>query len=182
MHTRDHRESRAILTTGLVLFLSLPLVSTHTQTKPVDWQPFQFLLGEWIGEGSGSPGQGEGGFTFSFDLQNTILVRKNYANYTATKEHPAFSHNDLMVMYQEEGKTRAVYFDNEKHVINYIVSFSADSNSIIFLSDPVPSAPRFRMTYTKSGTESVKIAFEIAPPGKPESFAPYIEAAARRKK
>ena len=182
MPTQSHRESRAILIAGFIFVLMLPRSSVKSQTMPVDWRPFRFLLGEWIGEGSGSPGQGEGGFTFSYDLQNTILVRKNYANYTATKEHPAFSHNDLMVMYQEEGKTRAVYFDNEKHVINYIVSFSADSNSIIFLSDPVPSAPRFRMTYTKSGTESVKIAFEIAPPGKPESFAPYIEAAARRKK
>ena len=182
MQTPNHRRPRLILILRVLFLLLLPPTSATTQTRPTDWRPFQFLVGEWIGEGRGSPGEGEGGFTFSYDLQNTILVRKNHANYPATKERPAFSHNDLMVMYQEEGRTRAVYFDNEKHVINYGVTFSADSNSIVFISDAVASSPRFRMTYTKSGTGSVKIAFEIAPPGKPDSFVPYIEAAAHRKK
>jgi hypothetical protein len=164
-----------------ILLLSQP-ASAQQRSKIVNWHAFEFLLGEWIGEGSGDPGRGEGGFTYSLDLQNTILVRKNWANYPATKDRPAFSHNDLMILHQEAGKIRAVYFDNEQHVINYGVTVSNDSNSVVFVSEVTASAPRFRLTNTKSGTDSIKITFEIAPPGKPESFAPYIEAVAHRKK
>jgi hypothetical protein len=139
-------------------------------------------MGEWVGEGTGAPGEGTGGFTFSYDLQNTVLVRKNYANYPATKDRPAFTHDDLMIVYQESGKTRAIYFDNEQHVINYSVTVSSDSGSIVFVSDAVPSTPRFRLTNTKMSTDKMAITFEIAPPGKPEAFTRYIEAVARRKK
>jgi hypothetical protein len=158
------------------------LLAAQQAAKPVDWSAFQFLAGEWVGEGSGDPGQGTGGFTFAFDLQNTILVRKNYADYPATKDRPAFSHNDLMIVYREGDRFRATYFDNEQHVITYTVSFAKDSSAVIFVSDVMPGAPRFRLTNTRKGTDSVKITFEIAPPGQPETFNRYIDAVARRKK
>jgi hypothetical protein len=138
-------------------------------------------MGEWVGEGTGMPGEGAGGFSFAYDLQNTVLVRKNFADYPATKDRPAFRHEDLMIVYQEGGKTRATYFDNEQHVINYSVSVSVDSSSIVFVSDASASSPRFRLTNKKSGTDKIAITFEIAPPGKPEAFTRYIEAKARRK-
>lgn len=172
-----------ILTMALILLLcmSVPL-SAQQSAKPVYWDAYRFLLGEWVGEASGNPGQGNGGFTFSLDLQNTVLVRKNYANYPATKDQPAFSHNDLMIVYQESGIMKADYFDNEQHVIRYTVSVSSDSNSFVFVSDPLDSEPRYRLTNTRQGTDSIKIAFDIAPPGKPDSFTRSIEAVARRKK
>lgn len=149
---------------------------------PADWSAWQFLLGDWVGEGDGTPGQGEGGFTFAPDLQKRVLVRKNFAKYPATKERPAFTHEDLMVVYQEPGKAaRAIYFDNEGHVINYAVEFAKDGNSVTFVSDPSPTAPRFRLTYLKSGSDALGIKFEIAPPGKPDTFSPYINAKAHRK-
>ena len=166
----------------LLCFMQIQSAYSQQPAPPVTWEGYQWLIGEWIGEGTGSPGEGSGGFTFTPDLQNTILVRKNFANYPATKDRPAFSHNDLMVVYHENDKVRAVYFDNEQHVINYTVTFSKDSTSIVFISDIVPGAPRFRLTNAKQGTDSMRITFEIAPPGQPESFNRYIDAVARRKK
>ncbi len=166
----------------MILFTFSQSLTAQQLAKPVDWNAYRFLVGEWVGEGTGDPGQATGGFGFAFDLQNTILVRKNYADYPATKDRPAFSHNDLMVVYREGDKFRAVYFDNEQHVINYAVSFSKDSSAVIFVSDVMSGAPRFRLTNTKQGTDSIKIAFEIAPPGQPEAFNRYIDAVARRKK
>ena len=153
-------------------------------SNPADWEGWKFLLGQWVGEGSGQPGQGSGGFTFVLDLQGKVLVRKNHADYPATKDRPAFTHGDLMVIYHEaEGSpARAIYFDNEGHVIHYDVSFSEDGSTWVFLSDPTPSAPRYRLTYTKEKTGMLGIKFEIAPPGKPEAFSTYIEARARREK
>jgi hypothetical protein len=179
----DYRKIAAVFV-SIVILVSVVTVPMQAQqsTPQINWDGFKFLMGEWVGEGTGAPGEGTGGFTFSFELQNTILVRKNYANYPATKDRPAFRHDDLMVVYQEMGKTKAVYFDNEQHVINYSVSLSNDSNSVVFVSDAIPSAPRFRLTNTKAGMDKITITFEMAPPGKPESFTRYIEAAARRKK
>ena len=150
--------------------------------QPANWDGWKFLMGEWVGEGSGSPGQGEGGFTFSLDLQNRILVRKNFANYPATNNRPAFRHEDLMIVYREPGMaTQAMYLDNEGHVIRYTVAFARDSSSVVFVSAPSNSEPRYRLTNAKEGEGKIGITFEVAPPGKPEAFQQYIKASARRK-
>ena len=146
------------------------------------WAPLSFLLGEWIGEGGGGPGQGSGGFSFTFDLQKTIVVRKNHAEYPATKERPAYSHSDLMIIYPQPGgdRLRGMYFDNEGHVIDYTVEASKDRNEVQFRSEATPSSPGFRLTYKKTGADTLTLKFEIAPPGKPDAFSAYIEASARR--
>jgi hypothetical protein len=163
----------------MVVFLGF-----SAQQKAADpWQAWRFLLGEWTAEGTGRPGEGAGSFTFALDLEGKILVRRNRADYPATKDRPAFSHKDLMVVYPgTEGRgARAIYFDNEGHVIEYAAQSSEDQETWIFLSDPVPSAPRFRLTYTKGDDGTLAVKFESAPPGKPDSFSTYVEGAARRK-
>lgn len=147
----------------------------------VDWSRWQFLMGEWVGEGTGEPGEGTGGFTFALDLQEQILVRKNMALYPATTDRPAFRHDDLLIIYQQGDATRATYFDNEGHVISYHVAFSENERGVIFVSESVPSEPRFRLTYEKEGEAKVSIRFEIAPPGKLDEFAIYLNAQAHRK-
>jgi hypothetical protein len=181
-HLMIRRGAIRIVFIVLLVCLSTGLLSAQPAPQAPNWNAFKFLIGDWVGEGTGAPGEGSGGFSFSYDLQNTVLVRKNFANYPATKDRPAFTHDDLMIVYQEGGKTKAIYFDNEQHVIDYSVSVSSDSNSIVFVSDAMASAPRFRLTNAKAGTDKITITFEIAPPGKPDSFAKYIEAVARRKK
>jgi hypothetical protein len=149
----------------------------HTQ-----WDAWQFLIGEWAGEGGGEPGQGAGVFTLSYDLQERILVRRNRVDYPAAQDRPAFFHEDLTIIYPAAaGTTRAIYFDNEGHVIHYAVEFVDSLSSIVFLSDRVPGAPRFRLTYLKAGEDEVNIRFEIAPPDQPDAFARYTEGVVQRK-
>ena len=69
----------------LLLCSSAGMLLAQPQPTPVSWKAFQFLVGEWVGEGTGAPGEATGGFTFSLDLQNTVLVRKNYADYPGDK-------------------------------------------------------------------------------------------------
>jgi hypothetical protein len=150
--------------------------------KPAGWGPVQYLVGDWAGEGGGGPGQGSGSFSFKPDLQGKIPMRKNRAEYPATKDRAAFVHDDLMVVYRDtpEAALRAIYFDSEGHTIRYEVQAPPDGGEIVFVSGPEPSAPRYRLTYTLVGQDRLRIKFEIAPPGKPEQFATYIEAGARR--
>ncbi len=147
------------------------------------WDSYRFLIGEWIGEGGSQPGQGTGNFSFKPELQGKVLVRRNRADYPATKDRLAFSHEDLMVIYQEENgsRDRAIYFDNEGHVILYTVEFSADGKSTVFVSGAEADQPRFRLTYSKVSNDALKCKFEIAPPSHPESFANYLEWTAHRK-
>ena len=171
--------------TVLITFLLLPSSLPAQQAKSVDdWGPWVYLMGQWEGEGGGQSGQGTGEFAFYFDLDGEVLVRKNRADYPATKDRPAFSHEDLMVIYSEPngaGTRRAIYFDNEGHVIEYAVEFSAERATFTFVSEAVASAPRYRLTYKKEETDRVAVKFEIAPPGKPDVFSTYIEAVAHRK-
>jgi hypothetical protein len=155
-----------------ILFLLAPL-ALFAQAKDSAWAAVQSLAGEWTGQGAGEPGNGTGGFSFTPELQGKILVRRNRASYANS------FHEDLMIIHQDAGKVRATYFDSEGHLIQYVVSTAGPR--IAFVSDPSASAPRYRFIYDRVDPSQVKIKFEIAPPGRPDEFKTYIEAAARRK-
>jgi hypothetical protein len=147
----------------------------------IDWEAWKFLLGEWEGGHEGDPGQGYGRFTFSFELDQNILVRKNQTIFPATKEREGYTHNDLLIIYAEPtGMKRAIYFDNEEHVIHYEANVSPDQKTISLVSEPAQSAPQFKFTYVKTGEKSMEARFEIAPPGAPGVFTRYLEGTARR--
>ena len=86
-----------------------------------------------------------------------------------------------MVVYQDGKATRADYWDNEDHVVHYSAELSDGGRKLVFLSDAAQPGPRYRLTYVKTGEDTLKLTFEIAPPNAPEKFSTYIEAAARRK-
>jgi hypothetical protein len=88
-----------------------------------------------------------------------------------------------MIVYREPGakSAQAIYFDSEGHVIHYTAAFADDQQSLVFLSDLLSSAPRYRLTYTKAKNHTLNIKFEIAPPDKPQSFSTYLEGTAHRK-
>jgi hypothetical protein len=147
------------------------------------WENWSFLLGEWVGSGSGDPGQGSGGFTLKPDLQGKVLVRTNYAEYPPAKDRPAYRHDDLMVIYDQtpSDQAYAMYFDSEGHVIRYEVQVNPSSKTAIFLSGADPGSPRYRLTYSAAASDTLSIKFEIAPPDHPEEFKTYIQATAKRK-
>jgi len=166
----------ALCFAGVVLLL----LATAQQAKPgVDWKPLAWLIGDWTGSGSGGPGRGSGSFSFEPDIQGKILVRKSFAEYPATTDTPAYRHDDLMVVYREGRSFKAIYFDNEEHVIRYAVDVSADGTIVEFVSDAALGAPRFRMTYRRTSETTLAGELETAPPGKP--FATYLEWSAQKK-
>ncbi len=147
---------------------------------PADpWAAWAPLVGEWVGEGSGQPGSGPGGFSFEKALDGRVLVRKSFSEYPATQDRPAARHEDLMVVYHDGPATRADYWDNEGHVIRYEVSFPTPT-SVVFVSAAAPGAPRFRLTYAWTEPGRVSIDFAIAAPGAPAEFRSYVSGSARR--
>ncbi len=168
----------------LLVFALFMCGGARAADRAAEWGPVEYLIGDWIGEGGGGPGRGSGWFSFKPDLQGKVLVRKNHAEYPATKERGTAVHDDLMVIYKDAGASGpdAIYFDSEGHTIRYKVQAAGDGGAIVFLSSAEAATPRYRLTYSRVGQDRVKIKFEIAPPGKPDEFTTYIEAGAHRKK
>lgn len=146
----------------------------------IDWDAWKFLLGEWEGGHVSDPEQGYGRFSFNFDLDENILVRKSRTMFPATREREGYTHDDLSIIYTEfTGTKRGIYFDNEEHVIHYEVN-SPDQNTITLVSDPEPSTPQFRFTYIRKGKDTLEARFEMAPPGKPRDFSVYLHGISTR--
>jgi hypothetical protein len=138
------------------------------------------LVGNWAGSGSGEPGKGVGGFSFTADLQGRVLVRRAHSEYPATASKPAVVHDDLMIVYADQSK--AIYFDNEGHVIHYDVTSDPQTKTITMLStDPSP-LPRFRLVYTLAAHDELKVSFDISPTGKTEDLKTYVSGTVTRSK
>jgi hypothetical protein len=168
----------------LVVLTLVSSLSLHAQQprSTNEWKEFDFLLGDWTWVGGGQPGQGNGVSTFRLDLNGTVLVRKTHLDYPATKERAAFAHDDLIYVYHDppDNSVHAIFFDGEGHVIRYALTAASGGNSVEFVSDAAPGGTRCRMTYARAGADSVTEKFEIAPPGKPNDFATYVEFTANR--
>jgi len=136
------------------------------------------LLGRWVAEPDPKQPGVTGWTTFERGLGDRVVVRKNHASYPPKDGRPASEHDDLLVLFSEDGKLRADYWDNEGHVIRYDVQSTA-TNRLVFLSEARPGAPRFRLTYAWPQPGKLDLTFEIAPPGATE-FRPYISARLRR--
>jgi hypothetical protein len=168
------------------LFLYFALIGSASAQAQTDktgnpFDPLRFLVGDWVGEGSSKAGQGQGAFSIKEDLGGAILVRRDHTDYPATNGKPAFSLDVMMVIFAEGGQLRATYFDSEKHAIHYTAQSVVPGTSIQFVSGQASGAPTFRLTYTKTSSDKMSVKFEIAPPGKPDSFTTYAEGVARRK-
>lgn len=165
------------------VFLTLVLALTPWAVRaeaPKPLQALQFLIGTWRGEGGGGPGQGSGTFSFERSLQDRVILRKNASEYPAAENRPASRHDDLMVLFVSDGgDIRADYYDSEGHVIRYAAATVTD-HELTLVSDAGASAPRFRLSYTLGQDGVLKGSFEIAPPGKPDSFTPYLTWMARK--
>ncbi|WP_291271118.1 hypothetical protein [Geothrix sp.] len=178
----------------LALLIAAPLTTQAAQTttptaaqtpapaaapKADIFSPVRFLVGQWKGEGDGQPGQATGAATFRFELEGKALVRRSHADYPPANGRPATHHEDLMTIFAEGGQLKAIYFDNEGHVIRY--TGAAVPGGVAFTSEPAPG-PRFRLTYLQKPDAAVTVCFEIAPPLAPDAFKTYLEGATRQVK
>jgi hypothetical protein len=163
------------LTIGL-----LTMIITCFGQQSAPWIKWSWLIGEWKGEGSGQPGKGDGKFSFKTSLNDKILVRSSHSEYPATSDKPANVHDDLLIVYLDYSgnPSKAIYFDNEGHTINYSISYT--DKTIVLLSEKTPNIPVFRLTYTSLDADTIDTNFEISRDG--EKFTTYIEGKSKKSK
>lgn len=140
------------------------------------WASWRWLVGEWVGEGTGAPGESTGGFSFTLELQGRTLVRRSVARYPAQGGRPAFTHDDLVVLFEEDDLVRGLYVDSEGHVIRY--DTEAGDDAVVWTS--TGAGPRYRFTYTRTGPDRLALRFAMAQPG--ADFRTYVEGSAVRQR
>lgn len=143
---------------------------------------WKVLIGDWSGDGGGQPGNATGRTSYRFEVGERAILRRNRAEVAASTGRPASVHEDLLVIYpgSKPGEARALYLDNEDHVIHYSATWSTDGKALTFVSDVSPSAPRFRMTYTIQSRDQHVLDFDMAPPGSPDGFKLYVSGTLKR--
>lgn len=162
----------------LIIFLFLLMGEACFSQDKSSVNKFDWLIGEWKGEGSGKPGQGEGSFSFQFDLDNKILVRKSHTEFPSDGGSPTI-HDDMMVIYPDFSGdlSNAIYFDNEGHTINY--SITTSDAGIVFQSERIAvNVPVFRLTYTLLDKNTVNTKFEMSKDG--TTFTTYVEGKSKK--
>jgi hypothetical protein len=140
---------------------------------PAALEPLSFLLGEWVTAAAAGSGQAAGTAVFARGLQDRVILRTSFAEYPAKPAGSPSRHDDLLVIYAAAGGVRADYFDSEGHVIRYAVS-SPSPGRAVFLSDPLPGEPRYRLGYVLGEAGELRGEFAIAPAARPEAFQPYL--------
>jgi len=122
----------------------------------------------------------DGTYTFKLELKRHVLAR--HSAPVACKGPEAFNreHGDLLYVYQEAAgqPLKAIYLDNEGHVIHYAVS-TPKSTTVIFVSEASPSGPQFQLVYElKDAVMSGKV--QMRAPGQTE-WTSYLEWSGAKK-
>ncbi len=162
------------------LFLALPVLAA-AQTAPASPAPdpfksLAFLEQDWQANTNGAAGvQTTGTYTFRRELGGHVLVR--HSTSAAGCKGPATfdcEHGDILYVFEEAPgqPLKAIYFDNEGHVIHYDVT-TPTPTSIVFLSEATHPGPQFRLTYELKDSQMLG-KFQMHMPGQTE-WKSYLE-------
>jgi hypothetical protein len=162
------------------------LLSGQTaSTNDGQWNALRFLEGTWDAktQGETSGVNATGTYSFRKELGGHILARHSTAAGCKGPADFDCEHGDLLYIYQEMQDTpgqplKAIYFDNEGHVIHYNVSTPTPA-SAVFTSDPSVPGPRFRLAYELKGAV-MSGKFQMLMPGKAE-WTSYLEWSGAKK-
>jgi hypothetical protein len=160
----------------VVLLALLPLCAQNSPTSQNDpWQALNFLNGTWEAKTPRNGGPTVNGtYTFQRELKGHVLARHSTKSGCSGPNDFDCQHSDLLYIFEEAPglALKAIYFDNEGHVIHYDVSTPGPTTAI-FLSEPSQHSPQFRLVYElKDVVMSGK--FQIRMPGQTE-WKTYLE-------
>lgn len=165
----------------LSLLFALPLPFAPTiraqSTPPADpFQALAFLQGTWEAKANRPDGVAVvGAYSFGPELQNSIWARHTTTD-TSCRGPASFdcAHSDLLYVYRDGSPQhlKAIYFDNEGHVIHYDVS-TPSPDSALFQSDAALPGPQFRLVYELKG-QVMSGRFQMRLPGQSD-WKSYLE-------
>jgi hypothetical protein len=144
--------------------------------KADPWAGLRFLLGSWEAKTTGGVAQAQasGVYVFQLELRDHVVARHSTSGACKGPEDFNCLHGDLLYIYPaDKGEAlKAIYFDNEGHVLSYDVS-TPKPGTVVFLSDSTQPGPQFRLSYELAGGVMTG-KFQLKMPGQRE-FTSYLE-------
>lgn len=170
------------LTAILTISAGLLGAQNTPATASEQWNALHFLEGTWDAQtaGGASGATAAGSYVFRKELGGHILARHSSSTGCEGPDDFDCEHGDLLYIFQDSPgqPLRAIYFDNEGHVIHYNVS-TPGPEQVLLISDASVPGPRFRLIYERrSGVMSGK--FQVQLPGQPE-WKSYLEWSGSKK-
>jgi hypothetical protein len=158
----------------------LSISGLAAQTPADSWKSLRFLMGTWEAKTLGGDVRSSGSYSFEPELRGHVLVRRSATSDCKGPRDYDCEHGDILYIYPEGAGTshRAIYFDNEGHVIQYTISTPAPGTAV-FSSDDRQPGPQFRLVYELKGSV-MSGKFQVKAPGQAE-FRSYLEWAGEKK-
>ena len=170
----------SVLATVFVLcFAAMGQTSNETSDS---FRALRFLEGTWDANvQNNSAVTLSGRYTFERELGGHVLARHSTSDPGCTA--PATfdcKHGDILYVFQDGPglPLKAIYFDNEGHVLHYNVS-TPDPTSALFVTDPSQPGPQFRLVYELKGT-LMSGKFQMKMPGQ-QDWKSYLEWSGAKK-
>jgi hypothetical protein len=154
--------------TALLVLTCIAATASQAATETQDpLQALGFLSGDWRSTSSTS-GAGD---RFRADLKGHILVRSSLHDVAAGNDAAGTMSSSLTIYPDVSGKQfRAIYFDSDGRVIQYVSSAVESGKSIQFVSEVPALGPKFRLTYQLVGSKTLHAKFEMAMPNQPQEY------------
>ncbi|GEM_PF-1734253 len=169
------RTTRRLWAAGLFFGAGLWAQNAVPPLPSSTWKALQFLVGTWEAktEGGSAGAASSGTYTFQMELRGHVLARHTAS---AGCEGPArfdCEHTDLLYVYPEGpgNALKAIYFDNEGHVIHYEVTIP-EANTAVFVSPALTTGPQYRLIYELKD-RTMRGRFQMRMPGQSE-FQSYL--------
>lgn len=159
-----------------------PAKSAPNIARSDPWAGLRFMIGSWDAKTTGGMAQAQaaGSYAFRLELRDHILARHSATAACDSEDLIDCRHSDLLYLYFDgPGQTlKAIYFDNEGHVIHYDVS-TPKAGTVVLLSEGAQPGPQYRLSYELlDGVMTGK--FELKMPGQTE-FMSYLEWSGKRR-
>ena len=174
--------------TILVLFLFLPsFLSAQMSKRDSLWMILQPFIGNWMGEGSGEPGNGSYERSYQFILNKRFIEIRNKSTYPPTDKFSKGEVHEDIGYYSYDGG-RKVFVLRQFHAEGFVNqykldSISADKKTLVFVSEAIENIPpgyRAKETYCLLNDNEIEETFEIAEPGK--GFEIYTRVKLKRQR
>lgn len=151
-----------------LLFTFVSYFLNGQQDSTIDkWEHVKILVGKWIGEGENIGGEKISNSLFTSELDNNIIIRKNYSEYIPGSDETNQHFEDLLIIFRyPDASIKATYFDNKSRVINFNITVSDPGDTIIFLSEKRKGLSLFRITYSIIDNKNMRMSYETAESGK----------------
>jgi hypothetical protein len=137
------------------------------------WAIFRYFLGDWVGSGTGKPGESSAERTYALTLADQFIKIKHRSIYEPQAANPSGEiHEELGLISFD--KVRSQYVFREFHVEGYVNQYVLDQviedgSVLTFVTEAIENMSpdwRARTTLEILSEDSFREVFDLAGPGK----------------